>query len=140
MKTKNVLSALVVCSVLYGCASTRSAAQCDTPACKIVVSVQADCAISPGPNDELQVTRGNAPKLHWEIDEASFRDGWQFARDSGIEFKTPTGGEFQPGEHSPRVVIFQNRHTREGRFQYGINLVNRDGTRTCRQDPFIVNL
>jgi hypothetical protein len=123
---------------MLGCATVRSASPCSEPACKVPVSVGANCAISPGPNDELEVARGNAPTIHWELEQQSFQDGWQFERSNGIEFKTPTGGEIEFVGHSPRVVTFNNRHTKEGKYRYGINLVNRDG-RTCRQDPFVVN-
>lgn len=139
MSTRNLLSALVVCLLLPGCATQRIVTPCNQSTCKIVVSVGAHCAISPGPQDELEVARGNSPVIQWEIDSDAFRAGWEFARGGGIDFKTPAGGEIDPASHSPRVVTFNDRHTKPGRYQYGINLVNRNGG-TCRQDPFVVNL
>lgn len=141
MKTRSLLSAVAVCCLLPGCATVGPEQSCAEDTCKIFVSVGANCEITPGPTDNLVVARGNAPFIVWELDNAAYNDGgWRFpGGENSINFKTGTGGEINFVSHSPRVVLFQNLHTKAGKYQYGINLVNKDKTKTCRQDPWIVN-
>jgi hypothetical protein len=144
MRVKRLLFAVVASVSMVGCAvGQKTGAAPANPCsgtCDVSVTV-ASCTAAGIVADPptIHVAPG-AAVMKWEIDEASFQAGWQFAAERGVFFKDDQIGEFVAQGRSPKVITFNNRHTTARRYEYGINIVNRNGQTCPTKDPFVANL
>lgn len=143
MRVKRLLLAVVASLSMVGCAVGQQGAapppDC-TGNCRVVVTITS-CAAADIKVDKQTIRVGAGPAvMQWEIDNGSFQAGWKFAS-QGIFFKNDAGGEFVPGpQGGPKMITFNNRHTKPGVYEYGIRIVNPNGQPCPPKDPFVANL